>query len=295
MKATLAQFRLLLAVIEAGSIGAAARRLGLTQSGVSQAMIALERGLGAELLTRTRDGVAPTAFALSILNDVRSAASAAQRIEGHARAARSQARRHLRIACVPSVATNLLPEWSKHFRGLHPGIEVSVFEGNHIEVGEWVAQGVADIGLAAAVPAGLAAEHLRDEEMFVVAPSGHPLLRSAAVEAQALSSTMLVMAGRGCDPVLSPLFAAIGRPLPPAVRAQDVMTAIEMIRQGMGVTILPESALPRAGLGDLCMRPFVPHAYRQLRLLTRVDAPGGGVIAGFRDIARRRHEGRLPH
>jgi len=60
MKVTLAQLRILLAVVRARSVGAAARELGLTQSGVSQAIIALEKALGVDLVTRTRDGVTPT-------------------------------------------------------------------------------------------------------------------------------------------------------------------------------------------------------------------------------------------
>jgi len=58
MKISLSQVSFLLAVNEAGSISEAARRLGMTQSGLSQGLIALERELGAALLARSREGVA---------------------------------------------------------------------------------------------------------------------------------------------------------------------------------------------------------------------------------------------
>jgi DNA-binding transcriptional LysR family regulator len=57
---TTAQLRILVAVVDATSFSAAAARIGMTQSGASQAIRALETALGAKLLERGRGGVVPT-------------------------------------------------------------------------------------------------------------------------------------------------------------------------------------------------------------------------------------------
>jgi DNA-binding transcriptional LysR family regulator len=286
MRITLAQLRLLLTVIEARSVGAAARRLGLTQSGVSQAIMALERALGMDLLARTRDGVTPTAFALSILADAEAASDAARRIECRARAAAAAPKRPLRIACVPSAACRLLPAWMRRFRHLHPQTELSVFEGHHIEVGEWVERGLADIGLAAITPEGLAAEHVRDEELIVVARREHPVLRAAAVNVGALTRETLVTAGLGCDPILERLFASAEAAMPAIIRTQDIATALAMVRQGLGLTILPDTAFPRTDMHDLRMRPLAPAAHRQLWMLALPGGLSSAPISRFADVVR---------
>lgn len=285
-KTTLAQLRLLLTVVEAGSVGEAARRSGLTQSGVSQALIALERALGVELLARTRDGVTPTAFALSVLEDARMAADAVRRIELRARTAGAAPKRPLRIASVPSVAGRLLPAWSKSFRQLYPETRLSVFEGHHLEVGEWVARGIADVGLAAVAPGGLAVEHIRDEELLVVAPREHPAVRGQSANLLALRSDALVTAGLGCDPILERLFAAMGVPTPEIIRAHDIATALNMVRQGIGLTILPDTALPRPDMHDLRARPVSPHAHRQLYMIALPDRMSSGSVPRFLDVVR---------
>ena len=57
---TLDDLRVFTAVVEAGSLGAAARQLGCTQSAVSQHMSRLERECGMPLLERSAKGIALT-------------------------------------------------------------------------------------------------------------------------------------------------------------------------------------------------------------------------------------------
>ena len=63
--------RAFVAVIEAGSLSAAARRLHLTQSAVSQTVSALERQLGVRLFERGSTGVKATEAGMTLLNEAR--------------------------------------------------------------------------------------------------------------------------------------------------------------------------------------------------------------------------------
>src|SRR5215470_11670151 len=69
---------ILVAVIETGSMGKAANRLGISQPAVSKAIVELEDALGVQLVDRSRRGVVPTPYGLAlakrsaaIFNDLR--------------------------------------------------------------------------------------------------------------------------------------------------------------------------------------------------------------------------------
>src|SRR5690348_16007865 len=69
---------ILMAVIETGSMGKAARRLNISQTAISKAIVELEDALGVQLLDRSRLGVVPTPYGLAlckrsiaIFNDLR--------------------------------------------------------------------------------------------------------------------------------------------------------------------------------------------------------------------------------
>src|SRR5271163_920967 len=275
MKISLSHVRFLLTVADAGSISEAARRLGMTQSGLSQGLIALERALGAALLARSRDGVELTALGHSVIAEARIISNAVERIGAQAEFARTASKTVLRIASVPSVAKSLLPGWRRTFQRLYPETDVTVLQGHHIEVGDWVHRGIADLGFAALAPGNLAAEHIRDEPLFVVARRGHRALGAEVVSLVTLAQETLITGGFGCEPVFRSLFKQAGLQPPNIVQAQDVATALEIARQGFGVCLLPDTALSGTDMLDLRLRPMLASVHRRLYLLAR-----DGNIAG---------------
>src|SRR5215471_12746238 len=57
---------ILLAVVETGSMGKAAKRLNISQPAVSKAIVELEDALGVKLLDRSRRGVLPTPYGIAL-------------------------------------------------------------------------------------------------------------------------------------------------------------------------------------------------------------------------------------
>jgi DNA-binding transcriptional LysR family regulator len=286
MKISLSQVSFLLAVNEAGSISEAARRLGMTQSGLSQGLIALERELGAALLARSREGVALTSLGHSVITQARIISNAIERIEAQAKFARSSIESVLRVASVPSVAKRLLPGWRRTFQRLYPETAITVLEGHHIEVGDWVHRGIADLGFAALTPGNLAAEHIRDEPLFVVARRGHRALGADAVSMATLAQETLITGGFGCEPVFRSLFTQAGLQLPNMIQAQDVGTALEIARQGFGVCLLPDTALSGTDILDLRSRPMHASVRRRLYLLARDGDIAANPASRFLQIIR---------
>jgi len=286
MKISLVQLRLLEAVAETGSVGAVARRLRLTQSGASQAIATLEKILGVKVLARKRDGAALTAFGQSILADAKAALQAIDRIELQARCSASGAPERLRVAAIPSQLQYVLPGLRKTFQRLYPGIEFSAFEGGHDDVSLWVRDGIADLGITSLPTPELEAREVGREELVVVGRRDDPFMRSDTVAAEELRNRQLIAAA-GCEMIIDRIIhgEGDGETRSEQVRTRDVATVLEMVRHGIGSTLLSEISLPGADLHGLRARRLNPPTFRTVYIVFRADSPARHLIDRFCDVA----------
>ncbi|WP_313031346.1 LysR family transcriptional regulator [Brucella sp.] len=285
MKISLVQLRLLEAVAETGSVGAAARKLGLTQSGASQALATLEKILGLDLLARKRDGAMLTAFAQTILDDARSALSAVDRIEEQARKMVTNAPDRLRVAAIPSQLEYVVPELRKSFLRLHPRVEFSTFEGGHDDVSLWVSEGIADLGITSLPASGLEADEVGQEELVVVGRRDDPFMRRDLISPGDLRDRQLIAAA-GCELIIDRIIHADGGARSEQVRTRDVATVLEMVRHGVGLTLLSEISLPGSNLHDLRAIKLDPPTFRTVYVVYRSDSPVRHLIDSFCAIAK---------
>ncbi|QKT02986.1 LysR family transcriptional regulator [Ectothiorhodospiraceae bacterium 2226] len=114
------------AVVELGTISAAARQLGETKGGISRRISRLERRLDTALLARTPRAVSATEEGLAFYAKARDALTLlADAVEG-ARQARSVPRGHLRVTAPHDLGLEVLPELVVAFRAVHPQITVEL-------------------------------------------------------------------------------------------------------------------------------------------------------------------------
>lgn len=285
MKISLVQLRLLEAVAETGSVGAAARRLRLTQSGASQAIATLEKILGVDVLARKRDGAALTAFGHSILADTKAALAAVDRIELQARCSASSAPERLRVAAIPSQLEYVLPGLRKTFQRLYPGIEFSAFEGGHDDVSLWVRDGIADLGITSLPTPELEAREVGREELVVVGRRDDPFMRNDTITAGDLRDRQLIAAA-GCEMIIDRIIHGDGEMRSEQVRTRDVATVLEMVRHGIGTTLLSEISLPGADLHGLRARRLNPPTFRTVYIVFRADSPVRHQVERFCDVAQ---------
>ncbi|MDH7787999.1 molybdate transport repressor ModE-like protein [Ochrobactrum sp. 19YEA23] len=285
MKISLVQLRLLQTVAETGSVGAAARQLGLTQSGASQAIATLEKILGLDVLARKRDGATLTAFGQSILDDARTALAAVDRIELQARNSVSAGPERLRIAAIPSQLEYVLPGLRKVFQRLYPGIELSAFEGGHDVVSQWVRDGIADLGITSLPEPELEACDIGQEELVVVGRSDDPFMRHDRIAVETLRDRQLIAAA-GCEMIIDRIIHGDGKTCSEQVRTRDVATVLEMVRHGIGTTLLSEISLPGADLHGLRALRLNPPTFRTVYIVFRADSPVRHLVERFCDVAQ---------
>ncbi|MBA8818686.1 LysR family transcriptional regulator [Ochrobactrum sp. P6BS-III] len=285
MKISLVQLRLLQAVAETGSVGAAARQLGLTQSGASQAIATLEKILGLDVLARKRDGATLTAFGQSILDDARTALAAVDRIELRARSNVSAGPERLRVAAIPSQLEYALPGLRKVFQRLYPAIELSAFEGGHDVVSQWVRDGIADLGITSLPAPELEACDIGQEELVVVGRSDDPFMRHDRIAVETLRDRQLIAAA-GCEMIIDRIIHGDGKTCSEQVRTRDVATVLEMVRHGIGTTLLSEISLPGADLHGLRALRLDPPTFRTVYIVFRADSPVRHLVERFCDVAQ---------
>lgn len=256
----LSQLRAFAAVAETGRVTEAAAHLGITQSAVSHALTSLETELGLRLVVRDRAGSTLTDGGRMLLPHAREALRAVDRLIDEAAAATGLQRGRLRLGAFPT-ACQLLPPLIRAFRRRVPAVEVVMLEGSDEEVSDWIDTRVVDLGVVVGPRPDLASVSLAEDEMLAVLPCDHPLAEQADVALADLADDPFLLSTGGCEPLIRRLHDDAGiPPLAPVHRVREMATLLAMVREGLGVSIVPELALSAdpKGLNALPLRPRAP-------------------------------------
>src|SRR5690348_4932505 len=261
MLMNLAQLRAFAGVARSGSVSDAALELGLTQSAVSHALASLERELGARLIVRDRAGCLLTELGTRLLPDTAETLRHADRIADIAAAESGLREGRLRVGLIPSASSVLLPLIAQ-FRRRYPGVAIAVFEGTDQEVSDWAADRTVDLGVVSGPRPDLETVPLAEDEMLAVVPSGHRLASRKNMTVPDLAGEPFLMSAGGCEPAIRRLHEQHRVPLNPASRVTDMATLLAMVREGLGVSIVPALSLgiSHDGIVALPLRPRAPRA-----------------------------------
>ncbi|MER7204345.1 LysR family transcriptional regulator [Streptomyces sp. CB01635] len=272
---SLRQFEYALAIAEEGSVTAAAERLHVAQPSVSQQIRGLERELGVELFARTPTGLVPTVVGRAFLREAEAAVSAARRARATARAGADELVGELVVAVQMGFGTRQLPGALGSLRRRFPRLEVTVFEEpSSAELERLGRRGVLDLALMAACEQSPAdAHHLGDEEFVVALAAGHRQLAAERVELRELEREPWVRFDRdsALDGVLLNVLRDNDLAPTTAARVSQTATAVRWAAHGLGVTLVPASAVPH-GYEHL-VRPVFPVVSQPVIAVVR---PGAG-------------------
>ncbi|MBM9509493.1 LysR family transcriptional regulator [Actinacidiphila acididurans] len=257
---SLRQFEYALAVAEEGSVTAAAELLHVAQPSVSQQIRGLERELGVELFARTPTGLVPTAVGRAFLREAQVAVNAARRARATARAGADDMVGELVVAVQMGFGTRQLPAALSALRRRFPRLEVTVFEEpSSAELERLGRRDVLDLALMAACEQTPADAHrLGEEEFVVVLGAGHRLLAADRVELRDLEREPWVRFDHdsALDGVLLSVLRDNGLAPATVARVSQTATAVRWAAHGLGVTLVPASAVPHDH--EHLARPVLP-------------------------------------
>ena len=122
--------RSFLAVLEQGSLLAAARVLHTSQPTLGRHMAELETQLGVTLFERTGRGLRPTALALDLAEAAQGMADGADQLARALAGAQTLATGTVRVTASTPVAVYLLPTMLAQMRQTLPGVQVELVASN---------------------------------------------------------------------------------------------------------------------------------------------------------------------
>ncbi|MDQ0310362.1 LysR family hydrogen peroxide-inducible transcriptional activator [Kitasatospora herbaricolor] len=266
----------------------AAAASGTSQPALSGAVAALEDALGAQLVERTTRKVIITPLGERVLDHARRVLSSLHALTEEVEAARRPFTGPLHLGVIPTVAPYLLPALLRLVRTSYPDLELHVHEERTPSLLDGLAAGRLDV-LLLALPSGGSSPTrdipLFDEDFVLVTPPGHPLAGRASVPRDVLLDLDVLLLEEGhClrDQALD-ICREAGADLPQggSTRAAGLSTLVQLVAGGLGVTLLPATALDvEAGRTDrlASVRFADPAPGRRIGLATR---PGSARTAEY--------------
>jgi DNA-binding transcriptional LysR family regulator len=283
----LMHWRMVVAVADTGNITRAAERVGMTQSGASQALALIEETLGVQLFTRENRQTLPTAIGLPVIEQARTMLGALQAIRSTVEAAKGVERGTIRLASFPMVLATFLPPLLRQFNRLYPGIEVVALEVSDDEVETLLGAGLVDVGVVLNPSPGRKASPLGRDAWMAVLPGGHPLARRTheeGVSLDELSKQPFVLATGGCSTNARSLAANAGLQLQDVrVEVREWSSAFTLVRENIGVSLVPEMTLPGNRQG-LRVVPVLPRIDREFALVVAANKPPSAAVQALLDM-----------
>lgn len=256
---TVAQLRTFVTIAEYGHFGTAATHLGISQPSLSQALAALESGLNVQLIERSTRKVIVTPVGQSLLPFAQATLESLDTFVAHARGAHGGLVGSLALGMIPTVAPYLLPDFLRLSADAAPQLEPRIVEEKTPNLVESLRQGKLDLAILGmpATGGGLTKVDLYTEEFVLVVPEGHEFAGRSDLEISDLEQQDLLLLDDGhClrDQILD-LCRHVDMAKDPrysVTRLSSLSTVIQLVSSGLGVTLVPISALAVE-----CQRPGI--------------------------------------
>lgn len=253
MKNSIQHIRAFLAVANSGSFAKAAIELNLSPSALTVQIQQLEEWLGVTLLERSPRQVSLTAAGQNNRGPMEKLLLDLDNIVSGSRDLAALRRGVVTIAALPSLCSGALPPILKAFRDQFPGVEVRLRDVVAQRIDALVREGEVDFGLGvrARMGHGLDFQVVMVDRLSLFVPFDHALAKRHSITLSELSGEPIILTGRDSSvrERVEQLFSDGGLTLTPGLEANYMSTVMALVRQGLGMTLLPESA--DEGRGDL--------------------------------------------
>ncbi|MDB5943214.1 MAG: LysR family regulatory protein [Ramlibacter sp.] len=271
--------------VETGSFKAAADRLSVTQPSFSSLIKELERDVDVLLFDRTTRGCVLTAPGQAFYEEIKGALGQLEDAYRYIQDVGKGSRGKLSLAALPSLAAGIVTGKLGEFKRSHPGVRILLSERKNDQILEAVRRGEVELGIGSMwqPDPDLRFQPLFTDRMMFVVPKGHPLESMRPVWKSADRFDLILMPSGPTEFALK----ASQMTRPPAFEVEHLATALAMVRNGLGITILPSSVVPTLNMDGLACLPIQGSlATRPLGTIvrqgTRLSAPATAFAALLR-------------
>ncbi|MBS7525723.1 LysR family transcriptional regulator [Fusibacter paucivorans] len=278
---TTTQIEVFVCVAKMKNFTRAGETLGMTQSAVSHAITNLESDLNVKLFERSRNGVTLTEIGEVVYVRMRTILQEINMIYNDVKPVKHVPQGVLRVGMLPSTAASIVPKVMRLFAHEFPQVAIVLFEGTDDEVENWIENGIVDVGFVTLPNEQFNTVFILQDELCAILPENHPLKHDKNVAIKHLQSDFFIMSKGGCEPLIRSVMAKEGTSLCVQHEVNNLYTIVEMVKEGIGITLMPSLALGSIAPDGFSVKPLTPPVYRQLALAFRNEMQGQLLLELF--------------
>lgn len=286
--------KLFAAVVEQGSITAAAQFMHIVPSAASRRISDLERDAGTALFQRHSRGVQVTPAGQTLYRHARRIFEQFRQAEGELIEYTEGIRGHVRMSVNFTAMVHYLPLELHRFLSSNSGIKIDLIEKTSDLVVNMVESGSVDFGICALTQPLMKVSTLpyRMDTLFLIVPAGHRYARRRRIRFEEILEEDFVSMQDGASiHTLSMRAAAThNRRLKQRIQVTNFEAVRNMVAAGLGIGLLPEVSIPTdAAPGLVKIALDEPWAQRPLHIVYRdllsLPAPARLLIEQLRSSA----------
>lgn len=305
---TLTELKYVIAVAREHHFGRAAESCGVSQPSLSVAIRKLEEELGVSIFERRSSEIALTPVGEKIVEQAQRVMEESRRIADIAHEGQDPLSGPIKLGVIYTIGPYLLPELIRELSSDQPNMPVYLEENFTSELLERLKTGQLDLAIMADTIAdtGFMTLELYSEEFVVAVPSHHPWVNRNYVNSSELKDQTMLLLGAGhcfrdqiigvCPDLMR--FQAQASDVQRTVEGSSLQTICHMVAQGLGITVLPASAIPYlSGFSkSLKIIPFkAPVPTRRVLLVWRKSYPRMQAVEAVQAAVKKlRMNGCLP-
>lgn len=286
----LRELEILNAILQTGSVTAAAKLLNVSQPSVSTILQHTESQLGMQLFERAGGRLKPSPEALALLPGVRDIFRRVERVSENARSLARGRLGRINIAGTLALANGYIVDAVSVFLSRYPGVDITIHSLQTPDIIERVVAKEIDLGLCygGIINGALQVEELTARAMVCVMPDGHRLARKAAVEISDLVLETLITYEDGdwlrkkVDALLGALEVAPHLSL----QVSQTVTAIRLVAEGAGLALVEPFFFAATRPQGLVAKPVVPAQNLSVEMIRVAGAVESAAMGSFVEILR---------
>ncbi|MDZ7863803.1 LysR substrate-binding domain-containing protein [Acidovorax sp.] len=304
MNYDLIDLRLFVAIAEERNLTRGAARACLAPSSASHRLRRLEDALHTTLFERQTRGVQLTRAGEALLRNARQVLASLEQMHANLSPFATGIRGHVSLWANTHATHTFLPDDLAGFLRQHPQVSVTLEERTSAEIVVAVASGEIEVGVLAdsGHSAGVALAPYRQDRLVLIVPQGHALSGLAQLGfAEVLDYAFVMLhAGSAIHTFTMNAAAALGRHLDVRIQVRSFEAVCRMVGAGVGIGLVPRSAVKLAGLADppVVVAMDEPWAQRDLQICVRkgVELSGfaSALVEHLRSSGAHRGPGRSP-
>lgn len=277
----LTKYETIIKVYEEGNISAAAEKLFVTQSSVSQIVASLENEFGVPIFFRSKSGMTLTSNGEKIIPLIKNVINANEILLETANDINGLKRGTLRIGIFQSVARHWIPNIIDEFASIYPDIKIELILGNYDGIEKAILEGNIDCGfITGTMSDKLTYIPIANDEIVAIMSENDKMCNKASISIKELSNIDIILPSEGSNYDFGKILSKYDVKLNVKYALNDDYTAIALAEKGLGITILPELIVEGTNY-NICKKSLMPNYFREIGIGLKPNQKISGICKAF--------------